>query len=1043
MVQVQNSSDVALISALAEAISASRLPTPEPAVFTGDPLKFNDWRLSFVTLIDRKNIPKNEKLYYLRQYLGGTAKKAVEGFFLLGTEAAYDSAWQLLEKRFGDPFIIGKSFRDKLHGWPKVSSKDGSELREFADFLRSCEAAMPHIKTLEVLNDCNESQKILLKLPDWLVSSWNRKVMESRLAKARYPTFKELVDFLSKEADLACDPISSIQAVKRIEGERQRQPRGQTIQAKTLSTNTAQHNIPSCDFCKRTGHILANCRKFCENTVQDRVKFVQTEKLCFGCLKTGHLSRKCDNRSTCERCQKKHPTCLHVDKLSERQTFISPKGDNNLKDKAVTKEPVSTGTTNRVTQAGLSTQTSSIVPVWVSSIKQPDQEVLVYALLDTQSDTTFILDEVAQDLDTRKENVCLRLSTMSNRSTDIPCQKLTNLQVRGCNLDKRIPLPSLFTREFIPADRAHIPTSQTAQRWPHLEQLVDKIPPPLDCEVGLLIGYNCQQALLPREILSGEENYPYAQRTDLGWSIIGCSSAASDCSDAIGTSHRVIVHQVTPIMQPSLTLRREVHFACKTHVKEINPIDIIKALESDFTEHTTEDMLVSQEDLLFLSKMKEGIRQKEDGHFELPLPFKTGKPDLPDNKLCAVHRLSALERRLRKNEQYFKDYVHFMNDIITRGDAEKVPHAELENQPAWYIPHHGVYHPHKPGKIRVVFDCSARFQDTSLNDNLLSGPDLTNTLVGVLCRFRKGSIAIMCDVERMFHQFCVAKKHQDYLRFLWWDNGDLNSKPSVYRMKVHLFGAASSPGCSNFGFKHLASQGLGKFSEESVKFIQRSFYVDDGLISVDSPGEAIHLIEESRALCRTGNLRLHKFVSNKREVLATIPPEECVQTKDLDMALGEPHIERALGVQWCIEADEFQFRVVVKENPLTRRRVLSTVASVYDPLGFVAPFILVGKQILQELCRDKVSWDEDLPDHILPKWESWLRDLPHLAALKIPRSYCPSNFGKVKHYELHNFSDASFDGYGACSYLRATSETGQISCSLQSVMARSSRKSLR
>ncbi|KAM7380993.1 hypothetical protein PAMP_004254 [Pampus punctatissimus] len=1030
MIQVQNSSDVTLVSALAEAISASRLPTPEPAVFTGDPLKFNDWRLSFVTLIDRKNIPKNEKLYYLRQYLGGAAKKAVEGFFILGTEAAYDSAWQLLEKRFGDPFIIGKSFRDKLHGWPKISSKDGSELREFADFLQSCEAAIPHIKTLEVLNDCNESQKILLKLPDWLVSSWNRKVMESRLAQARYPSFKDLVDFLSKEADLACDPISSIQAVKKIEGERQRLHRGQTIQAKTLSTNTAQHNIPSCNFCKRTGHALANCRKFCEKTVQDRVKFVQTEKLCFGCLKTGHHSRSCDNRSTCERCQKKHPTCLHVDKFSERQTFVSPKGDNNLKDEAVTKGTVSTGTTNRVMQAGITTQTSSIVPVWVSSITQPDQEILVYALLDTQSDTTFILDEVARDLDTKKENVCLRLSTMSNRSTDIPCQKLTNLQVRGYNLDKRIPLPSLFTREFIPADREHIPTSQTAQKWPHLEELVDKIPPPLDCEVGLLIGYNCQQALLPREILSGEESYPYAQRTDLGWSIIGCFNATSECTDVIGTSHRVIVHQVTPIVQPSLALRREVHFVCKTQVKEISPTDIIKALESDFTERTTDDKLVSQEDLLFLSKVKEGIRQKENGYFELPLPFKTDKPDLPDNKLCAVHRLSALERRLRKNEQYYNDYVHFMNDIITRGDAEKVPQDELENQPAWYIPHHGVYHPHKPGKIRVVFDCSARFKDTSLNDNLLTGPDLTNTLVGVLCRFRKEPIAIMCDVERMFHQFHVAKEHQDYLRFLWWDNGDLNSKPSVYRMKVHLFGAASSPGCSNFGFKHLASQGLGKFSEESIKFIQRSFYVDDGLISVSSPGEAIHLIEESRALCRTGNLRLHKFISNNEEVLATIPPEECVQTKDLDMALGELHIERALGVQWCVEADEFQFRVVVKENPLTRRGVLSTVASVYDPLGFVAPFILVGKQILQELCRDKVSWDEDLPEHILQRWESWLKDLPHLAALKIPRSYCPSNFGKVKQYELHNFSDASLNGYGACSYLRTTSETGQISCSL-------------
>lgn len=210
--QEQNSSD--LVTALVEAISANRLPTPEPAVFTGDPLKFKDWQLSFETLIERKNIPKNEKLHYLRKYLGGTAKKAVEGYLLFGTETAYDSAWKLLGKRFGDPFLIGKSLRERLHAWPMISSKDACELREFADFLKSCEAAMSHIKTLEVLNDCIESQRLLLKLPDWLVSSWNRKVMEVRQVKAEYPPFKVFVDFLSKEADLACVPISSIQAHK-------------------------------------------------------------------------------------------------------------------------------------------------------------------------------------------------------------------------------------------------------------------------------------------------------------------------------------------------------------------------------------------------------------------------------------------------------------------------------------------------------------------------------------------------------------------------------------------------------------------------------------------------------------------------------------------------------------------------------------------------------------------------------------------------------------------------------------------------------------
>lgn len=322
MPQLQNSSD--LVSALAEAMSANRLPVPEPAVFTGDPLKFKDWRLSFETLIDRKNIPKNEKLYYLRKYLGGAAKKTVEGFFLLGTEAAYDFAWKLLEKRYGDPFIIGKSFRDKLHGWPKISSKDGCELREFTDFLKSCEAAMPHLKTLEVLNDCNENQKILQKLPDWLVSRWNRKVMEACEAHAGYPQFTEFLDFLTKEADLACDPISSVQALRSVESGKPKHSRNQTIQAKTLYTNVAQSTI-SCIFCKRSGHVLSKCRKFIDKTVQDRVKFVHSEGLCFGCLQTGHHSRRCDNKSTCEKCQKRHPTCLHDDKFKEVSKYQSPK----------------------------------------------------------------------------------------------------------------------------------------------------------------------------------------------------------------------------------------------------------------------------------------------------------------------------------------------------------------------------------------------------------------------------------------------------------------------------------------------------------------------------------------------------------------------------------------------------------------------------------------------------------------------------------------------------------------------------------------------
>lgn len=314
-------------------------------------------------------------------------------------------------------------------------------------------------------------------------------------------------------------------------------------------------------------------------------------------------------------------------------------------------------------------------------------------------------------------------------------------------------------------------------------------------------------------------------------------------------------------------------------VKElVTPPDVIKVLESDFTERTVEDAHFSQEDLRFISIMEEGIRMKADGHCEMPLPFKEDRPSLPDNSKCAHHRLKCLRKRFEKDKQYHKDYVTFMSETIARGDAEKVPEDQLNKSPAWHIPHHGVYHPQKPGKIRVVFDCSAKYQGVSLNDHLLTGPELTNTLVGVLCQFRKCPVAIMCDIERMFHQFHVKAEDQDYLRFLWWDNGDFQAQPSVYRMRVHLFRAASSPGCANYGLKHVAIRGRGHFNEASIRFIERNFYVDDGLISVFTIDEAIQLVSEARQLCSAGKLRIHKFVSNCQEVLASIPKEECAET---------------------------------------------------------------------------------------------------------------------------------------------------------------------
>ena len=107
-----------------------------------------------------------------------------------------------------------------------------------------------------------------------------------------------------------------------------------------------------------------------------------------------------------------------------------------------------------------------------------------------------------------------------------------------------------------------------------------------------------------------------------------------------------------------------------------------------------------------------------------------------------------------------------MNEIIEKGYA-KVSGRTPADDKLWYLPHHGVYHPAKPNKIRVVFDCSAEHAGRSINKELLVGPDLTNQIIGILIRLRQGKVAFVVDIEKMFFQVLVSKEHRSLLCFLW------------------------------------------------------------------------------------------------------------------------------------------------------------------------------------------------------------------------------------------------------------------------------------
>lgn len=116
-----------------------------------------------------------------------------------------------------------------------------------------------------------------------------------------------------------------------------------------------------------------------------------------------------------------------------------------------------------------------------------------------------------------------------------------------------------------------------------------------------------------------------------------------------------------------------------------------------------------------------------------------------------------------------------------------------------------------------------------------------------------------------------------------------------------------------------------------------------------------------------------KWTSNSRAVLTAIPENERADgVKNLDLDQETLPIERALGIHWNVESDTFQFKIVIKDRPLTRRGLLSIVSSIYDPLGFLAPVVLPAKMILHDLSRLKIGWDDDLPEQVKQSWTDWL-----------------------------------------------------------------------
>ena len=854
--------------------------------------------------------------------------------------------------------------------------------------------------------------------------------------------FKDFVNFVREESELANDPIFSPDVLRQErksasrEGSSRGRNFGQTKSASIVTgvtqntasqTQATSYSQLQCPLCERIGHELIKCFEFKKKSLEERRSIVNAKGLCFGCLKLGHFSADCQERLICKECKKSHPTLLHGAKSNKHCT----RNRNNVSSyqQAARQSEGESANANSTVCRSLDMQsdvtTSMIIPVIVHHKDNPDNKVKTYALLDDGSDSTFITDNLLTMMGLEGTDVSLQLNTMHGKEK-ICTRRVDGLIIQDIGKSVVINLPKTYSRAAIPSHRHNFPSPEIANKWSHLRRIKHLIPiVENDPSVGLLVGCNCPKALKPREVILGKDEDPYAVRTLLGWGIIAPTTPQFTVKDEGELMcNRIFTQEIGGKSSDAM-------FRIDHQMKEVlNPLDDVKRMfELEFTEHN--DVPFSQDDIRFLDIVKKGIRF-EGGHYVIPLPLKKSYVNLHNNRSFAHRRLQFLKKRFENDETYRKQYIKFMNNIINKGYAEKVPEHGLEvkeDKPIFFKTHHGVYN-EKKGKIRVVFNCSEQYRGVSLNNCLLQGPDLTNTFIGVLCRFRHASIALMADIESMFYQVQVPVEDRDFLRFLWWPEGDTSKKLQDYRMTVLIFGASSSPGCSNYVLKATANDNEQNLGSVAANVLRRNFYVDDGLVSVDSVSEAVDVMKNIKEMCHRGGFNLHKFTSNSKEVLKQILVKDRAETvRNLNLGYDALPLERALGVQWCADSDTFKFVISLAEKPCTRRGILSTTSTIFDPLGFVAPILLEGKAILQKLCRNDIRWDDSIPDEIRDRWMKWKSEITELQTLSIPRCYRPENFGKVVKAELHHFSDASFKGYGQCSFLRLINEDNRVHCS--------------
>ncbi|XP_046807521.1 uncharacterized protein LOC124420038 [Lucilia cuprina] len=952
------------------------LPPCDIEVFNGDYMLWPTFRDLFTAVyIKNSRLSSVEKLFHLTQKTSGEAREIVQKSPL--TNMGFDLAWTNLCTRFENRRILVNLQLKVLFNLQSISSESGIALKQLQ---RDINSSISALKMYDIDVESWDPIFVFLcsnRLPDTTLTLWEQGLTD----KTSIPKWADLDSFLTNR-------YRTLESVAEL----RKTNTNSKVSLSTRKINSFQNNIaaPRCPLCPNEFHVIRKCPSFLEMDYPQKFGLIKKLSLCLNCFSKLHLVKNCNSKNSCGHCRKRHNTLLHRDNSDPNE--LSEGTTSNLNPNSIPFVQSDSDPTTSTTSSGVSIQNcfsmnsnGVLLGTAIVNISHMDVKFRARALIDSGSEGTLISERLFNRLKLPFRKTTATISGLNNTVSATVrkecCFGLSSPLYSGSQISaKALVVPHLAenipSQTFLPSSFSDLPKIPLADPLFHNSAKID-----------ILLGGDLIPSIMCSGVRTSVCGSLMAQETIFGWILTGPVSTKSTSSNS-----------------------NIVSYFCEIALDK----EISKFWE---VEDLPRERFISPSDKKCEELFKMTTRKSPEGRYIVSLPFKEGYPE----KLClGKSRNSALaqffrnESRLLRDPSLKSEYDRVVQEYEDLNHMSKVCDESLNESLTYYLPHHAVIKPESTTtKVRVVFNASSPSSNgLSLNDILYPGPILQSDLPLLILKWRFFRFVFNADIQKMYRQILVEPKHTPFQRILFRKNP--NSSVQDYQLNTVTFGVNCAP--------YLAIRTLIQLAEDvelenpsASKILKNSMYVDDVLAGEHTITAAIKAKNNLIHALGSAGFSLRKWTANVKDILADLPSNHLLHEDFLDF--DDRSTAKTLGIRWNAGSDSFYFVPTEFTEPLkfTKREVLSHIARLFDPAGWLAPCVIVAKILMQQIWAEGTGWDEVLSPQSLAQWKIFQSNYSYIKDIHIPRWI---NFVPNSNIQFHGFCDASEKAYAAVLYIR-------------------------